>query len=141
MVGWDIRPQGVQGQLGSVGGHADDLQKALTALLETVSEAASAAGTAVPGPQASTPLQGPVVPGKAPLSRAAAGPVAAALAEFLHVRERDFVSMGKRTEAAVLGAVDATNAYVRGDLEAAERAQNAARAVRVDELRRMRGMR
>ncbi|MFB6816430.1 DUF6507 family protein [Streptomyces sp. NPDC056347] len=141
MAGWDIRPQGVQGQLRVVGEHAGDMQKALTALLKTVSEAAKAAGTAVPGPQASTPLQGPVAPGQAPLSRAATGPVAAALAEFLNVREKDFVSMAERTEAAVLGAVDATNAYVRGDLETAERAQNAARAVRVDELRRMRGTR
>ncbi|MFB7926801.1 DUF6507 family protein, partial [Streptomyces sp. NPDC056081] len=43
VVGWDIRPQGVQGQLRVVGGHAGDLQKALTAMLETVSEAAQAA--------------------------------------------------------------------------------------------------
>ncbi|MFB6505971.1 DUF6507 family protein [Streptomyces sp. NPDC056410] len=139
MVGWDIRPQGVQGQLRVVGGHAGDLQKALTAMLETVSEAAQAAGTAVPGVQASTPVQGPVVAGQAPLSRAAMGPVAAALGEYLRERDRDFRSMAERTEASVLGAVEATGAYCRGDLEAAEHAQRAARAVRLDLLRRPEG--
>ncbi|MFB8031584.1 DUF6507 family protein [Streptomyces sp. NPDC056004] len=135
MVGWDIRPQGVQGQLRVVGTHAGDLAKALTALTATVSEAAQAAGTAVPGAQAVTPLQGPVAPGQAPLSRTAMGPVAAALGEYLREREKDFRSMSERTEASVLGAVDATNAYCRGDLEAAEHAQKAARAVRLDLLR------
>lgn len=135
MVGWDIRPQGVQGQLRVVGTHAGDLQKALTALLATVSEAAQAAGTAVPGAQAATPLQGPVAVGQAPLSRAAMGPVAAALGEYLTERDKDFRSMAERTEASVLGAVEATNAYCRGDMEAAEHAQNAARAVRLDLLR------
>ncbi|MFF1918515.1 DUF6507 family protein, partial [Streptomyces sp. NPDC058239] len=63
MVAWDIRPQGVQGQLKVTGTHAGDLEKALTALMATMSEAAQAAGTAVPGSQAATPLQGPVAPG------------------------------------------------------------------------------
>ncbi|MDK0521068.1 DUF6507 family protein [Streptomyces sp. ML-6] len=99
-------------------------------------EAARAAGTAVPGAQASTPVQGPVAPGRAPLSRAAMGPVAAALGEFLQGRDRDFRSMAERTEASVLGAAEATGAYCRGDLEAAEHAQDAARAVRLDLLRR-----
>ncbi|MFI5773363.1 DUF6507 family protein, partial [Streptomyces sp. NPDC051658] len=56
MVAWDIRPQGVQGQLRVVGVHAGDLEKALAALMATVSEAAQAAGTAVPGAQAVTHL-------------------------------------------------------------------------------------
>ncbi|MFJ3252329.1 MULTISPECIES: DUF6507 family protein [unclassified Streptomyces] len=135
MVAWDIRPQGVQGQLKVVGTHAGDLEKALTALMATVSEAAQAAGTAVPGVQAVTRLQGPVAPGQAPLSRQALGPVAAALGEYLGEREKDFTAMAERIEAAVLGAVEATNAYCEGDLEAAEHAQNAAKAVRLDLLK------
>ncbi|MFJ5812336.1 DUF6507 family protein [Streptomyces sp. NPDC093108] len=135
MVAWDIRPQGVQGQLKVVGTHAGDLEKALTALMATVSEAAQAAGTAVPGVQAVTRLQGPVAPGQAPLSRQALGPVAAALGEYLGEREKDFKAMAERIEAAVLGAVEATNAYCEGDLAAAEHAQNAAKAVRLDLLK------
>ncbi|MFI6723568.1 DUF6507 family protein [Streptomyces sp. R-74717] len=135
MVAWDIRPQGVQGQLKVTGTHAGDLEKALTALMATMSEAAQAAGTAVPGPQAATPLQGPVAPGKAPLSQKAMGPVAAALGEYLGERQKDFTAMAERIEAAVLGAVEATNAYCEGDLEAAEHAQNAAKAVRLDLLK------
>ncbi|MES9588145.1 DUF6507 family protein [Streptomyces sp. NPDC094045] len=135
MVAWDIRPQGVQGQLKVTGTHAGDLEKALTALMTTMSEAAQAAGTAVPGAQATTPLQGPVAPGQAPLSQKALGPVAAALGEYLGEREKDFKAMAERIEAAVLGAVEATNAYCEGDLEAAEHAQNAAKAVRLDLLK------
>ncbi|MFH8515217.1 DUF6507 family protein [Streptomyces gelaticus] len=135
MVAWDIRPQGVQGQLKVTGTHAGDLEKALTALMATMSEAAQAAGTAVPGPQAATPLQGPVAPGSAPLTQKAMGPVAAALGEYLEERQKDFKAMAERIEAAVLGAVEATNAYCEGDLDAAKHAQDAARAVRLDLLK------
>ncbi|MFD5187144.1 DUF6507 family protein [Streptomyces sp. NPDC058357] len=141
MVAWDIRPQGVQGQLKVVGTHAGDLEKALTALMATVSEAAQAAGTAVPGVQAVTRLQGPVAPGQAPLSRRALGPVAAALGEYLGVREKDLKAAAERIEASVLGAVEATNAYCEGDLETAGHAQDAAKAVRLDVLKGMRGHR
>ncbi|MER5742699.1 DUF6507 family protein [Streptomyces sp. NPDC059913] len=135
MVGWDIKPQGVQGQLKVTGTHAGELEKALTALMTAMSEAAQAAGTAVPGPQAATPLQGPVAPGQAPLSQKAMGPVAAALGEYLEARRKSLESMAERIEAAILGAVEATNAYCAGDLETAERAQNAAKSVRLDLLK------
>ncbi|MFH8516765.1 DUF6507 family protein [Streptomyces gelaticus] len=135
MVAWDIRPRGVQGQLGVVGGHAGDLEKALTALMATVSEAGQSAGRAVPGAQAVTPLQGPVAPGQAPLSRKALGPVAAALGEYLGERKKDLEATVERIEASVLGAVEATNAYCEGDLETARHAQDAAKAVRLDVLK------
>ncbi|MFI5767788.1 DUF6507 family protein, partial [Streptomyces sp. NPDC051658] len=99
MVAWDIRPQGVQGQLRVVGVHAGDLEKALAALMATVSEAAQAAGTAVPGAQAVTHLQGPVAPGQAPLPRQAMGPVAAALGEYLGERKKDLKAAAERIEA------------------------------------------
>ncbi|MFF2325595.1 MULTISPECIES: DUF6507 family protein [unclassified Streptomyces] len=139
MVAWDIRPQGVQGQLKVVGTHAGDLEKALNAMVANMAEAAQAAGTAVPGPQAATPLQGPVAPGKAPLSRQAMGPVAAALGEYLEGRQKDFKAAAERIEAAILGAAGATNAYVEGDLEAAKHAQDAAKSVRLDLLRDTKG--
>lgn len=137
MTGWDIKPQGVQGQLKVVGGHAGELEKALNALMKDLGEAAQAAGTAVPGTAASTPLQGPVAPGQAPLSRAATGPVAAALGEYAQARQAQLKSMSERIQAAVLGAATATNEYVEGDLDTAKQAQNAAKSVRLDLLKDM----
>ncbi|MGC5400690.1 DUF6507 family protein [Streptomyces sp. DT20] len=135
MTAWDIKPQGVQGQLKQVGAHAGDLEKALNAMVTAMSEAAQAAGTAVPGSQASIPLQGPVPVGAAPLSRPMSGPVAAALGQYLEGRQDLLKSMSDRIEAAVLGAAEATGAYVTGDLDAAKHAQDAAKAVRLDLLK------
>ncbi|MFD9421525.1 MULTISPECIES: DUF6507 family protein [unclassified Streptomyces] len=139
MVAWDIKPQGVQGQLKVVGGHAGDLEKALNAMVKAMSEAAQAAGTAVPGTAAGTPLQGPVAPGQEPLSHAAMGPVAAALGEYLKERQPQLTSMAERIQAAVLGAATATNEYVEGDLDTAKQAQDAAKSVRLDLLKDLGG--
>ncbi|MBK3555314.1 hypothetical protein JHN55_01920 [Streptomyces sp. MBT56] len=139
MTGWDIKPQGVQGQLKVVGVHAGELEKALNALMKDLGEAAQSAGTAVPGTAASTPLHGPVAPGRAPLSRAASGPVAAALGEYVTARQAQLTSMSERIQAAVLGAATATNEYVEGDLDTAKQAQNAAKSVRLDVLKDLRG--
>ncbi|ANW20098.1 DUF6507 family protein [Streptomyces clavuligerus] len=137
MTGWDIQPQGVQGQLKIVSGHAGDLQKALEGLVGTVTDAASAAGTAVPGSAAGPRLHGPVAPGRAPLRGGTTmGPVAAALGEYLSGRQKDFNAMAERIEACVLGAAKATNEYVEGDLEAAREAQEAARSLNLEALRR-----
>ncbi|MGW1201664.1 DUF6507 family protein [Streptomyces cyaneofuscatus] len=137
MTAWDIKPQGVQGQLKVVGTHAGDLEKALGALMTHLSEAAQAAGTAVPGTAASTPLHGPVAPGQAPLSQAAMGPVAAALGQYAQARQAQLKSMAERIQAAVLGAATATNEYVEGDLDTAKQAQDAAKSVRLDLLKDM----
>ncbi|KUL34909.1 hypothetical protein ADL22_29245 [Streptomyces sp. NRRL F-4489] len=140
MASWDIQPQGVQGQLKIVGTRAEDLGDALSTLLADLREAAGAAGTAVPGSQAAALPHGPVMPGpalKGPtgaavLSQTSTGPVGAALAEYAAARKSDFKAMADRCQAAVLGAAKATNEYVQGDLEAAQNAQRAARAVRLD---------
>ncbi|MFH8748439.1 DUF6507 family protein [Streptomyces rimosus] len=143
MTSWDIQPQGVQGQLKVVGTHAEDLGKALNTMLADLQEAARAAGTAVPGSQATTLPSGqpvlttykPVGPvGPALLPQKATGPVAAALVEYATKRQADVKAMADRVQAAVLGAAKATNAYVQGDLETAGNAQSAARAVRLDAL-------
>ncbi|OEJ23021.1 hypothetical protein AR457_38120 [Streptomyces agglomeratus] len=139
MASWDIQPQGVQGQLKVTGTHAGDLEKALTKLITDMSEAAQAAGTAVPGsqPGSGVPL-GPVAPRQPSPYQApqkATGPVAAALGEYLKVRQKDFGAMADRIQAAVMGAAKATNEYIEGDLEAAGQAQNAARSVRLDLLK------
>ncbi|MGW2474639.1 DUF6507 family protein [Streptomyces sp. NPDC001665] len=70
MTAWDIEPRGVQGQLKKVGTHAGDLEKALNSMVTAMSEAATHAGTAVPGSAASLPVAGPVAVGAEPLSRA-----------------------------------------------------------------------
>ncbi|WP_030669626.1 DUF6507 family protein [Streptomyces rimosus] len=141
MASWDIQPQGVQGQLKVVGGHAEGLGEALNTLLTDLQEAARAAGTAVPGTQATTLPSGqpvlttakPVGPvGPALWQQKATGPVAAALVEYATCRKADMKAMADRCRAAILGAAKATNEYVQGDLEAAKNAQNAARAVRLD---------
>lgn len=132
MSGWDIQPQGVQGQLQLTGTRAGSLQKALTAMGTNLQHAAQAAGTALPGSAAKVPVYGPVVPGQ---TRNSVGPVAAALSQYMEKRGKDFESMAKRIEAAVLGAAKATNEYVEGDLQAAREAQNAARQVRLDLLK------
>ncbi|WP_236247028.1 DUF6507 family protein [Streptomyces sp. CC210A] len=138
MTGWDIKPQGVQGQLRLTGTKAGELEKALQAMLGDVQAAAAAAGTAVPGSAATTRLQGP--PSSSDnLERKAQGPVAAALAQYVEKRGKEFRSMAERTQAAVLGAAKATNAYVEGDLETAKEAQDAARSVRLDLLKDLGG--
>ncbi|WDT54124.1 DUF6507 family protein [Streptomyces caniferus] len=143
MASWDIQPQGVQGRLKVVGTHAEDLGKALNTLLSDIQEVAQAAGTAVPGTSAMTPMRGPVMPQGKPLGlvapdpwqHKATGPVAAALAEYVTKRKPRMKAMADRCQAAVLGAAKATKEYVQGDLEAAKNAQNAARAVRLDALK------
>ncbi|MFB6865505.1 DUF6507 family protein [Streptomyces virginiae] len=146
MTSWDIKPQGVQGHLKTVGGNAGELEKALNELLTAMSEAAQAAGTAVPGSQSGMTPQGPVAPGAGPAPgsafvapQKALGPVAAALGEYLSTRKPEFESMAKRIEACILGAVLATNEYLQGDLDQAKEAQDAARSVNLDLLREKTG--
>ncbi|MFJ8676364.1 DUF6507 family protein [Streptomyces sp. NPDC093589] len=138
MATWDIQPQGVQGQLRVVGTHSEDLGKALTTLLSDMEQAAWAAGTAVPGSQAATRPQGPVLPQTAPSwssHTTTTGPVGAALVAYAKHRKNDLKAMADRCQAAVLGAAKATTEYVEGDLEAAKNAQSAARSVRLDALK------
>ncbi|MCY0947255.1 DUF6507 family protein [Streptomyces antarcticus] len=146
MTSWDIKPQGVQGHLKTVGGNAGELETALNALLTAMSEAAQAAGTAVPGSQSGMTPQGPLAPGAAPSPGAAflapqkaMGPVAAALGEYLTARKPEFKSMAERIEACIRGAVLATNEYLQGDLDQAKEAQDAARSVNLDLLREKTG--
>lgn len=137
MTAWDIKPQGVQGQLKVVGAHAGDLEKALNAMVSAMSDAAEAAGTAVPGTAASLPVHGPVAVGAAPISHPTLGPVAAALGEYMTARQPQLKTMTERIQAAVLGAATATNEYVEGDLDTAKQAQDAAKSVRLDLLKDM----
>ncbi|WP_405448167.1 DUF6507 family protein [Streptomyces erythrochromogenes] len=139
MTSWDIKPQGVQSQLKLTGERAGDLEHALNKLMSDMAEAAYAAGTAIPGSAAKVPspaMQGPVATGQVPLShRGSTGPVGAALSQYLEKRQTDLKSVVERIQAAILGAGKATNEYIQGDLEAAKQAQDAAKSVRLDQLK------
>jgi hypothetical protein len=144
MSSWDIKPQGVQGQLQLTGTQAGSLEKVLSAMIADLSGAAQAAGTVVPGsavhsfpngPIAPGPQPSPVMPGAMPVTQKALGPVAAALSEYVEKRQKDLAAMADRIQAAVLGTVKATGEYIEGDLAAAKEAQDAARQVRLDLLR------
>ncbi|MFE9469412.1 DUF6507 family protein [Streptomyces virginiae] len=139
MTSWDIKPQGVQSQLKLTGERAGELENALNKLMSDMAEAAYAAGTAIPGSAAKVPspaMQGPVATGQVPLShRGSTGPVGAALSQYLEKRQTDLKSVAERIQAAILGAGKATNEYIQGDLEAAKQAQDAAKSVRLDQLK------
>ncbi|MFD6115286.1 DUF6507 family protein [Streptomyces yangpuensis] len=139
MTSWDIKPQGVQSQLKLTGERAGDVEHALNKLMSDMAEAAYAAGTAIPGSAAKVPspaMQGPVATGQVPLShRGSTGPVGAALSQYLEKRQTDLKSVAERIQAAILGAGKATNEYIQGDLEAAKQAQDAAKSVRLDQLK------
>ncbi|URM91585.1 DUF6507 family protein [Streptomyces sp. MRC013] len=134
MTWWDIKPQGVRGQLQATSTQAGNLEAALRALVGDVQAAGEAAGTAVPGSVSEAKVPGPWASGPS-VTVKATGPVAAALAEYLQARGKDFASMANRVQAALLGAAKATQAYVEGDLETAREAQAAARSVRLDLLK------
>ncbi|MFD5880091.1 DUF6507 family protein [Streptomyces yangpuensis] len=143
MTSWDIKPQGVQSQLKLTGERAGDVEHALNRLMSDMAEAAYAAGTAIPGSAAKVPsaaMQGPVATGQVPLShRGSTGPVGAALSQYLEKRQTDLKSVAERIQAAILGAGKATNEYIQGDLEAAKQAQDAAKSVRLDQLKDLAG--
>ncbi|MER7175187.1 DUF6507 family protein [Streptomyces mesophilus] len=123
MSKWDIKPQGVQGQLTMTGEAAKDLADAAKAMVNDLMSAAGSAGTAVPGSQYSGPMIGPVVPGT---PRNPVGPVAAALSTYMEKRQAQLTSMAERTGNSMTGAAEATNAYVQGDLDMAAEAQGKA---------------
>lgn len=64
--------------------------------------------------------------GAAPGGGRAAGLVAVALAEFVAGTERDVAFLPLRASNSANGAIEATNAYVAGDLEQAWNAQRQA---------------
>lgn len=144
-MSWDIQPQGVQGQLERTGAQAGSLEKVLSAMITDLTEAAKAAGTAVPGSAVYPTRVGPLAPGPQPsplmAHQKALGPVAAALSEYAEKRQAHLKGMADRIQAAVLGTVKATGEYIEGDLVAAKEAQDAARQVRLDLLRETGGSR
>ncbi|MEU1149054.1 DUF6507 family protein [Streptomyces sp. NPDC005863] len=120
MTTWDITPSGVESILSLVGLAADDLSKDLKGYGTSAQDAATWVGT----------ITGPTC-GEAPV-----GPVGAAVANFVSDTENSIRFLAARTRKTMDGTVEATTAYIDGDLEMAERAQReAAKAPTPEELR------
>ncbi|MDG9721532.1 DUF6507 family protein [Streptomyces sp. DH41] len=118
MTGWDISPSGVQGVLKETAQAAEGLSNTGKALQETLPSAAGSAGTIQQGGVERSGVQ---------------GPVAAALGEFFAAYQEKLMYVAVRTSNSLNGAADATNAYVKGDLNMAARAQaNALKEPKID---------
>lgn len=125
MSGWDITPSGVESILSLVGLAADDLSKDLKAYGKSVEEAARYAGT-ISGPYCGS---GPPV-----------GPVGTAVANFASDTRGQITFMAARIKKTMKGTVEATNAYIDGDLAmAAQTQREAAKVPTPAELRAVAG--
>jgi hypothetical protein len=124
VTGWDITPSGVESILSLVGLAADDLGKDIKGYGTSVEEAARCAGT----------ISGPYC-GAAP-----AGPVGAAVANFVSDTQAQITFMAARIKKTMDGTVEATAAYIDGDLAMAARSQReAAKVPTAAELRAVAG--
>ncbi|GAA1419876.1 hypothetical protein GCM10009601_17480 [Streptomyces thermospinosisporus] len=116
MPGWDVSPSGV----GIVVSHVGDVMKVLDEIVQAYGKdlqgAATAAGTLAPG-------------GAQGEHKGQGGIVAAALAEFMVGTADELQFIGTRVSRSVNGAVEATAAYQRGDLEMAAELQHRAAGV------------
>ncbi|PZT75757.1 MULTISPECIES: DUF6507 family protein [unclassified Streptomyces] len=120
MTGWDIQPGGVESILSLVGLAAEDLSKDVKGYGTSVEDAALAAGT----------ISGPYC-GEAP-----AGPVGAAVLNFVYDTQHKITFMAARAKKSMDGTVKATAEYLEGDLAMAARAQReAAKAPTPAEIR------
>ncbi|WP_197287448.1 DUF6507 family protein [Streptomyces apocyni] len=123
MTGWDIKQQGVLGVLKTTAEAAGRLEKAGSAMVTQLADAAVSAGTVVQGSEYQ-PVQGPMPVGT-PREGAPLGPVAAALNEYVQKRQKTMTFMAERTANSVSGTVKAMNAYNEGGQEMAKKAQKA----------------
>ncbi|MGW2669730.1 DUF6507 family protein [Streptomyces sp. NPDC001272] len=110
---WDIKPSGVQGVVNKTITAAEGFQKAGTSLQKELPEAAKHAGTVTPG--GGTGGEG-----------GGMGPIAGALGELMASHQQRLAFISARTEASLNGAIKATTAYVHGNIEQAQNAQNEA---------------
>ncbi|MFG2714992.1 DUF6507 family protein [Streptomyces goshikiensis] len=111
-MGWDIKSSGVRGVLIKTSTAAEGFEKAGKTLQTTLPDAATHAGTLSFGGGGG--------------EGAGAGPVAGALAGLMTSHEQRLAFIGARTGASIKGAMDATTAYVNGNLEQAATAQREA---------------
>ncbi|MCX5340728.1 DUF6507 family protein [Streptomyces atratus] len=119
MTGWDLKPQGISGVLKTTGEVASKLQTYATSYGDHLSSAASSAGTiSAEGGDGGGGGEGG--------EKAAGGLVALALSQFAEHTTPDLKFIAARAGKSLQGAVDATTAYLNGDLEMAAEAQHKA---------------
>ncbi|MFC9625243.1 DUF6507 family protein [Streptomyces sp. NPDC056930] len=117
MTGWELKPQGISGVLKTTGEVASKLQTYATSYGDHLTSAASSAGT--------ISAEGGGGGGKDG-EKAAGGLVALALSQFAEHTTSDLKFVAARAGKSLQGAVDATTAYLNGDLEMAAEAQRKA---------------
>ncbi|WP_326767965.1 DUF6507 family protein [Streptomyces sp. NBC_01591] len=121
MTGWDLKPQGIQGVLKTTGEVASKIQTHATSYGDHLSSAASSAGTI----SAEGGGDGGGGGGKGG-EQAVGGLVALALSKFAEHTTPDLKFIAARAGKSLTGAVDATTAYLNGDLDMAAEAQRKA---------------
>ncbi|MCX4730395.1 DUF6507 family protein [Streptomyces sp. NBC_01363] len=119
MTGWDLKPQGIQGVLKTTGEVASKIQTYATSYGDHLSSAASSAGTI-------TAEGGAGGGGGKGGEQAVGGLVALALSQFAEHTTPDLKFIAARAGKSLTGAVDATTAYLNGDLDMAAEAQRKA---------------
>ncbi|MFF3953724.1 DUF6507 family protein [Streptomyces sp. NPDC001890] len=118
MTGWDLKPQGIQGVLKTTGEVASKIQTHATSYGDHLSSAASSAGTIT--------AEGGGDGGGKGGEQAVGGLVALALSQFAEHTTPDLKYIAARAGKSLTGAVDATTAYLNGDLDMAAEAQRKA---------------
>ncbi|MGW1412717.1 DUF6507 family protein, partial [Streptomyces sp. NPDC002403] len=118
-TGWDLKPQGIQGVLKTTGEIASKIQTHATSYGDHLSSAASSAGTI-------TAEGGGDGGGGKDGEQAVGGLVALALSQFAEHTTPDLKFIAARAGKSLTGAVDATTAYLNGDLDMAAEAQRKA---------------
>ncbi|MGW0775161.1 DUF6507 family protein [Streptomyces sp. NPDC002835] len=114
VTGWDIAPGGVQSVISQVREAADGMNAGIKLYGTSVQGAMESAGMLAFG-EGSTGSGG-----------GAGGLVAAALGQFAEGTEADVAFLPLRASNSANGAVEATNAYIAGNLEQAWNAQRQA---------------
>ncbi|WP_405716712.1 MULTISPECIES: DUF6507 family protein [unclassified Streptomyces] len=120
MTGWDLKPQGIQGVLKTTGEVASKIQTHATSYGDHLSSAASSAGTIT------AEGGGDGGGGGKDGEGAVGGLVALALSQFAEHTTGDLKFIAARAGKSLTGAVDATTAYLNGDLDMAAEAQRKA---------------
>ncbi|MEV5205827.1 DUF6507 family protein [Streptomyces sp. NPDC053720] len=118
MTGWDLKPQGIQGVLKTTGEVASKIQTYATSYGDHMTSAASSAGTIT--------AEGGDGGGGGKDGEGVGGLVALALSQFAEHTTGDLKFVAARAGKSLTGAVDATTAYLNGDLDMAAEAQRKA---------------
>ncbi|MFH8339400.1 DUF6507 family protein [Streptomyces sp. AM6-12] len=112
MTGWDITPGGVRSVVSKVREAAGEMNAGITLYGGSVQGAMEAAGTLSFGGESGGG------------AGQAGGLVAVALGKFFEGTEKDVAFLPLRASDSANGAIEATNAYLAGDLEQARNAQH-----------------